>query len=94
MKKKAAPNKKNGPRKKNAAPKKQSTFSEKEEQRKQQLKDGTKSLKLWLKEKCIIVKWHKSDNHYKTFSCFPEAQTSQSKAKKEAEMESSGTQNH
>ena len=60
MKKKAAPNKKNGPRKKNAAPKKQSTFSEKEEQRKQQLKDGTKSLKLWLKEKCIIVKWHKS----------------------------------
>ena len=60
MKKKAAPNKKNGPRKKNAAPKKQSTFSEKEEQRTQQLKDGTKSLKLWLKEKCIIVKWHKS----------------------------------
>ena len=23
-------------------------------------KDGTKSLKLWLKEKCTIIKWHKS----------------------------------
>ena len=68
-KKKAAPNKKkttpNKPKamlnKKKAAPKKQSTISEKEEQRKQQLRDGTKSLKLWLKKKCSIVKWHKSD---------------------------------
>ena len=50
----------NRPNKKKATPKKQSTFSEKEEQRKQQLKDGTKSLKLWLKEKCTIIKWHKS----------------------------------
>ena len=74
MKKKAAPNKKNGPRKKNAAPnKKKATPSKKKatpkkpktsttnEQRKQQLKDGTKSLKLWLKKKCSIVKWHKSN---------------------------------
>jgi len=70
MKKKAAPNKKNGPRKKKAAPNKRKVMHKKaapkkhtttNEQRKQQLKDGTKSLKLWLKEKCIIVKWHKSD---------------------------------
>jgi hypothetical protein len=72
MKKKAAPNKKNGPRKKKAAPSKRKVMHKKaapkkpttsttNEQRKQQLKDGTKSLKLWLKEMCIIVKWHKFD---------------------------------
>ena len=71
-KKKAAPRKKTPnkktpnkkmPNKKKAAPKKSttSTISEKEQQRKQQLKEGTKSLKLWLKKKCSIVKWHKSN---------------------------------
>ena len=39
---------------------KQLIGKEKEEMRKQQLKDGTKSLKRWLKEKCNIIKWHKS----------------------------------
>ena len=39
---------------------KQLIGKEKEEMRKQQLKDGTKSLKRWLKEKCNIIKWHKA----------------------------------
>ena len=34
------------------------------------------------------------DNLYNTFSCFPEAQSSQSRANMEAEMGSAGTQNH
>ena len=57
---KPRPTKRMDPERRTPRPRRQSTISEKEEQRKQQLKDGTKSLKLWLKEKCIIVKWHKS----------------------------------